>query len=142
MIVLDTNVISELMRAAPADSVVAWVTSRPRAAVATTSVSVAEVRYGIGRLPAGRRRELLLAAADEVFATFQDKVLPFDAEAARHYADVVVEREQAGTPISGFDAQIAAICRSSNAILATRNTDDFTGLGLALVNPWDAHEPT
>ncbi|MCM3885218.1 type II toxin-antitoxin system VapC family toxin [Frankia sp. R82] len=142
MIILDTNVISELMRAAPADSVVAWVTSRPGAAVATTSVSVAEVCYGIGRQPAGRRRELLLAAADEVFAAFQEKVLPFDAEAARHYADVVVEREQAGTPISGFDAQIAAICRSSSAILATRNTDDFTGLDLDLVNPWDAHEPT
>ncbi|WP_322762574.1 type II toxin-antitoxin system VapC family toxin [Frankia sp. Cr2] len=138
MIVLDTNVISELMRAAPADRVVTWVTSRPGDALNTTSVSLAEVRYGIVRLPVGRRRELLLAATDDVFAAFRDKVLPFDAMAARHYADVVVEREQAGTPITGFGAQIAAICRSRDAVLATRNTNDFTGLGLELVNPWGA----
>ncbi|WP_322748572.1 MULTISPECIES: type II toxin-antitoxin system VapC family toxin [unclassified Frankia] len=138
LIVLDTNVISELMRAAPAARVVTWVTGRPGTALNTTSVSLAEVRYGIVRLPIGRRRELLLAAADDVFAVFRDKVLPFDAAAGRHYADVVVEREQAGAPISGFDAQIAAICRSHDAVLATRNTNDFTGLGLELVNPWGA----
>ncbi len=79
-----------------------------------------------------------MAAADDVFSAFQDRVLPFDAKAARHYASLVAEREQAGTPISGFDAEIAAICRSRNAVLATRNTSDFTGLGLELVNPWEA----
>lgn len=126
------------MRAVPADRVVRWVTSRPGDALNTTSISVAEVRYGIVRLPSGRRRELLIAATDDVFSAFQDRVLPFDATAARHYASLVVEREQAGTPISGFDAQIAAICRSRTAVLATRNTSDFTGLGLELVNPWEA----
>jgi len=79
-----------------------------------------------------------MAAADDVFSAFRDRVLPFDATAARHYASLVVEREQAGTPISGFHAQIAAICRSRTAVLATRNTSDFTGLGLELVNPWEA----
>ncbi|CAO5162634.1 Ribonuclease VapC [Frankia sp. AiPs1] len=138
LIVLDTNVISELMRAAPAARVVTWVTSRPAVTLNTTSVNLAEVRYGIVRLPIGRRRELLLATADDIFTVFRDKILPFDATAARHYADVVVERERAGAPISGFDAQIAAICRSHDAVLATRNTNDFTGLGLELVNPWSA----
>ncbi|WP_239332004.1 type II toxin-antitoxin system VapC family toxin [Frankia sp. CiP3] len=138
LIVLDTNVISELMRTAPAARVAAWVTNQPATALNTTSVSLAEVRYGIVRLPIGRRRELLLAAADDIFTVFRDKVLSFDAAAGRHYADVVVERERAGAPISGFDAQIAAICRSHDAVLATRNTNDFTGLGLELVDPWSA----
>lgn len=128
-----------LMRAAPAAPVLAWVNNRPAVALSTTAVSLAEVRHGIARLPGGRRRELLLAAADDIFTAFREKVLPFDATAARHYADVVVERERAGAPISGFDAQIAAICRSHDAVLATRNTNDFTGLGLELVNPWDAN---
>ena len=137
MIVLDINVVSELMRASPAGDVVAWVSRQPAAAVTTTSVARAEVQYGIARLLAGSRRESLLAAADSVFTLFDDLVLPFDAAAARHYADIVVQREHAGAPISGFDAQIAAICRAHGAALATRNTRDFVGLGLDLCNPWE-----
>ncbi len=133
---LDTNVISELMRPEPNSGVVAWVTRLSPAAVCTTAVSLAEVRFGIARLPSGRRRALLNAAADDVFVTFADQVLPFDAVAARQYADVVVERERAGAPISGFDAQIAAICRANRAALATRNTSDFDRLGLNLIDPW------
>lgn len=102
----------------------------------TTAVSVAEIRYGLQRLPAGKRRTLLRAAAEDVFESYPDQVLPFDADSARHYADKVVERERAGTPISGFDAQIAGIRRNQKAALATRNTDDFTGLQLRLINPW------
>ncbi len=135
-IVLDTNVVSELMRAAPDVHVEGWVRRLPPAMVYTTSVTLAEVRFGIARLPAGRRRTLLGDAADDVFGTFADRVLPFDAAAAGHYADVVVERERAGAPIAGFDAQIAAICRSRRSVLATRNTDDFTQLGLQLIDPW------
>lgn len=135
-IVLDTNVVSELMRAAPDLHVEAWVRGVPPAMVYTTSVTIAEVRFGIARLPAGRRRALLGDAADEVFGAFADRILSFDAAAADQYADVVVEREHAGAPISGFDAQIAAICRSRRAALATRNTDDFSRLGLALIDPW------
>ncbi len=138
MIVLDTNVVSELMRATPADSVLTWVGQQAAAALRTTSITVAEVRYGIARLPAGGRRDVLRLAADDVFTVFADRVLPFAATAARHYADVVVEREHSGRPISGFDAQIAAICRAHRAVLATRNTDDFDCLGLELSNPWAA----
>jgi predicted nucleic acid-binding protein len=136
ILVLDTNVISELMRSSPDETVQQWAGELPSDQVHTTAVTVAEVRLGIARLPAGRRRDLLQAAALDVFDTFSDRVLPFDADAARRYADVVTEREQVGTPISGFDAQIAAICRAQRAILVTRNTSDFTGLGLHLINPW------
>jgi toxin FitB len=136
MIVLDTNVVSELMRAAPSAEVVAWVHRQSAAEVCTTSVTLAEVRYGIARLPAGRRRDLLRAAADDVFGTFADQVLTFDGAAAVHYADIVVEREHSGSPISGFDAQIAAVCRTHHASLATCNTDDFDRLGLDLIDPW------
>lgn len=138
-VVLDTNVISELMRAEPDSGVRAWTQSAPPDTVCTTSVTLAEVRFGIGRLPAGRRRALLEAAADEVFEGFTDRVLPFDAAAAGHYARIVVEREHGGAPISGFDAQIAAICRSHGAVLVTRNTDDFRQLGLELVDPWSGN---
>lgn len=136
MIVLDTNVVSELMRTTPAASVVAWASRQQAAEVCTTSVTLAEVRYGIAWLPAGRRRDLLRAAADDVFGAFADQVLAFDAAAAAGYADIVVEREHSGSPISGFDAQIAAICRTRHATLATRNTHDFDLLGLELVDPW------
>lgn len=136
MIVLDTNVISELMRAVPSEEVVAWVRAQRSDELCTTAVSVAEVRYGIARLPAGKRRTGLHAAADDVFGAFADVIVAFDEVAARHYAGVVVEREQQGIPISGFDAQIAATCRSKGAALATRNTDDFAHLGLELISPW------
>jgi len=133
---LDTNVVSELMRLAPDLRVQDWVREVPPAIVYTTSVTLAEVRFVIARLPEGRRRTLLADAADDVFDRFADRVLPFGAAAAAQYGDIVAEREQAGAPISGFDAQIAAICRSRRATLATRNPDDFGGLGLDLIDPW------
>lgn len=113
MIVLDSNVLSELMRTEPAQALAAWVQAQQAASLCTTAVSVAETRYGIQRLSAGKRRTLLREAADDVFDAFADQALPFDAAAARHYADIVVERERAGTPTSGFDAQIAGICRAA-----------------------------
>jgi predicted nucleic acid-binding protein len=135
-VVLDTNVVSELMRPVPNPSIEAWVRRLAPGGVYTTAVTLAEVRFGIARLPSGRRRALLEIAADEVFDTFADRVLPFDGVAAGHYANVVVEREHVGAPISGFDAQIASICRAHNAALATRNTSDFDHLGLDLIDPW------
>lgn len=137
MIVLDTNVVSELMRAEPAPAVLAWLRQSSGGSLHTTTVTVAEIRYGIARLPEGRRREALHQAAGEIFAAFPRQVLPFDLAAANTYADVVAGRESTGNPIDGFDAQIAAICRSQAAILATRNTKDFTDTGIALVNPWE-----
>jgi predicted nucleic acid-binding protein len=136
MIVLDTDVVSELMRATPAPAVLGWLRQTSSTGLYTTAVTVAEVRYGIARLPQGRRRDTLHQAANEIFAAFPRQVLPFDLAAATAYADVVAGRERDGNPISGFDAQIAAICRSQAATLATRNTTDFTDTGIATIDPW------
>jgi predicted nucleic acid-binding protein len=126
------------MRAAPDARVQSWASEVPPDLIYTTSVTLAEVRFGIARLPAGRRRDVLGAAADEVFDAFADRVLPFDVSTANVYADIVVGRAKAGAPISGFDAQIAAVCRVHRAALATRNTEDFTRFGLELIDPWRA----
>lgn len=137
MIVVDTNVTSEIMRPSPAPQVRAWLAEQPARELCTTAITVAEIGYGIARLPDGQRREQLAGAAAEVFASFSDRVLPFDGRAAAEYAEVVLSRERAGTPISGFDAEIACICRSHGAVLATRNVKDFDNVGLELTNPWD-----
>lgn len=136
MIVLDTNVVSELMRPEPASSVLAWLREQPGNDLYTTAITVAEIRYGIARLPDGRRRAALDQAAGEVFAAFPTQVLAFDLAAADAYADIVAHLDNLGTPIDGFDAQIAAICRTHAAVLATRNTKDFTDTGIRIINPW------
>jgi predicted nucleic acid-binding protein len=136
VIVVDTNVVSELMKSAPAAPVLAWLDATPEHDLYTTSITVAEVRYGIERLPRGRRRNLLTGLAGEVFGAFEDRVLPFDVRAAALYATVVAERERAGRPNDGFDAQIASICRTHRATLATRNTRDFEKTGIDTRNPW------
>jgi predicted nucleic acid-binding protein len=137
MIVLDTNVVSELMRADPEPAVVAWLRQNSGAGLYTTAVTVAEIRYGIARLPEGRRRESLHQAANEIFAAFPRQVLPFDLAAAAAYAAVVAAREKRGNPIDGFDAQIAAICRSRAGTLATRNGKDFSDTGIVIIDPWE-----
>jgi len=140
MIVLDTNVLSELMRSQPGAAVFAWVAAQPRAALYTTSVNKAEIFDGISVLPEGRRRSALAVAAEAMFIDdFAGRVLPFDEAAAVHYADIVAARRREGRPIEAFDAQIAATARVAGAELATRDVGDFAGCGLILVNPW---EPT
>lgn len=136
MIVVDTNVASELMRPAPDVRVVRWVQATRPGDLWTTAVTVAEILVGITRLPEGRRRDILDGAARDVFAAFDDRVLSFDAAAAPFHAEVVVARERSGTPIGGFDAQIAAVCRLHGAALATRNTRDFVDTGVEVVDPW------
>ncbi len=121
MIVLDTNVVSELMRTGPSPVVAGWVRSRSASELRTTALTLAEISYGIARLPAGHRKALLKAAAEAVFAAFPEQVLAFDDAAAREYGEVVDHRDRAGAPIDGFDAQIASICRAHDAALATRN---------------------
>ncbi len=137
MILLDTNVLSELIRREPDDGVLSWMDTLDAAVVATTAITTAELLYGVARLPAGRRKDLLREA---VHGLIEDdlggRVEPFDAGAAAHYAALVSDRERAGRPISAADAQIAAICRKLRATLATRNTDDFEAAGIALINPW------
>ena len=136
MIVLDTNVASELMKPFPALVVRDWVGAHRNNELYTTSITVAEIRYGIERLPASRRRDLLKATADDIFAAFENQILPFDAAAATRYAVIVARRDHAGLPIDGFDAQIASICHTHNATLATRNLKDFHDTGIDVIDPW------
>ncbi len=137
MIVLDTNVISELMKPAPAAEVARWVAGRPATMLYTTSVSQAEVLHGIALLPVGKRRGALEVAAESMFdEDFGGRVLPFGGEAARTYAQIAADRHLSGRPISQFDAQIAAIARSARFAVATHNVSDFEGCGITLLNPW------
>jgi predicted nucleic acid-binding protein len=137
MIILDTNVISELTRPAPDPGVIAWLDSLPADEAAITAITAAELRYGVRRMPDGHRKAELSEAVNALInADFRNRVEPFDVLAADQYADVVTRREQAGQPISISDAQIAAICRVLSATLATRNTADFIGTGVDLINPW------
>jgi predicted nucleic acid-binding protein len=139
VIVVDTNVISELMRGEPHPAVLAWMGAQPRALLYTTHINQAEILYGISALPEGRRRTALTAAAVAMFAEdFAGRILPFDAVAAARYPGVVLARRQAGNPIEKFDALIAATALAAGASIATRDLGGFTGCGLTLVNPWEA----
>lgn len=139
MIVLDTNVVSELMKAAPDAAVARWVAAQQAATLYTTSITQAEVLHGILVLPAGKRRVALEAAAEAMFENdFGGRVLPFGGVAARAYAQIAAHRWRSGRPISGFDAQIAAITRTARATVATRNVGDYDECGVKVVNPWDA----
>lgn len=141
MIVLDTNVVSEMMRPRPSPVVVEWLDTQPADEVAVTAITTAEIFHGIRRLPEGSRKSALEAAAVAMFdEEFAERVLPFDQPAARHYADIVVQRERLGRPISMADAQIAALARHHAAVLATRNVRDFEELGLELIDPWESSQ--
>ncbi|MEL4504897.1 type II toxin-antitoxin system VapC family toxin [Luteococcus sp. H138] len=137
MIVLDTNVVSELFRSHPDASVVEWLTSLP-GEVAVTAVTVAELLAGVRQMPDGRRKMALAEGIDAVLQPYRDDglVLAFDDAAARQYATVLAERALLGLPISTAVAQIAATCRSHAATLDTRNQKDFRHTGIDLVNPW------
>lgn len=138
MIVLDTNVLSELLRLAPAPQVEAWLAAQDGSSVYFTAVGEAELRHGMAILPAGRRRDVLVQAIEGMLdEDFRDRILPFDREAARAYAAIAAERRAAGRPISQFDCQIAAIASAHGASVATRNTSDYEGCGIALIDPWD-----
>lgn len=140
MIVLDTNVLSELMRPQPAPEVVNWVAGVPAGTIYTTSITEAEILHGVLLLPAGKRREAILRAARSLFAELlAGRVLPFGSASALEYARIATERRSQGRPITQFDAQIAAICKSENAsLLVTRNIADFEGCGVNVFNPWAA----
>jgi len=136
MIIVDTSVAAELMRSSPAPPVRDWISAQPAAELRTTVITLAEIRYGLERLPDGQRKEKLIAAAADLFTAFRDYVLPFDAEAAASCALIIAHRERVGLPITGPDAQIAAICRSRDATLATRNVKDFAYTGVSVLDPW------
>jgi predicted nucleic acid-binding protein len=138
VILLDTNVVSELMKSAPAEAVVGWTAAQPASSLYTTSITQAEVFHGILLLPSGKRRRAIEAAAQAMFSEeFEGRILAFGSEAALPYARIAADRRRAGRPISGFDAQIAAIARTVGAVIATRNVADFAECGVEVVNPWD-----
>ncbi|MDR6759345.1 putative nucleic acid-binding protein [Mycoplana sp. BE70] len=137
MIVLDTNVISELLLPKPTPCVVDWLAEQRSGQIFTTAVTEAEILHGLRLLPDGRRRRDLEAAILPIFSDdLAGRVLPFDREAADVYGTIATDRRKNGRPISQFDAQIAAIALSRGAALATRNVADFEELGLTIINPW------
>jgi predicted nucleic acid-binding protein len=139
MILLDTNVVSELMKSTPEPAVMVWLNTFPAATVFVSAVTQAEILYGVALVPEGKRREGPARAARAAFEThFRGRILPFDSEAAKAFAALAAGRRQAGRPISQADAQIAAIARSRGAALATRNVPDFEGCGVEIVDPWGA----
>ena len=137
MIVLDTNVLSALMRREPEPTVVAWLDRQPSESVWTTAVTVFEIRFGLELLPASRRRRQLEDAfARAVTEDFAGRVLPFDQEAAREAALRAAERRTSGKPVDFRDIQIAGVVAARRATLATHNVRHFQGLGIELVDPW------
>ena len=138
MIVLDTNVLSELLRPAPEPRVVDWLKDQPRTSLFTTTVTRGEILYGIRLLPAGKRRDGLWDAAIKIFdIDLAGQVLIFDNVAADEFALISASRRSAGRRITQFDALIAGVTRSRGAKLATRNVTDFEGCDIDVINPWN-----
>lgn len=137
-VLLDTNVVSELMRQAPDRKVLAWFEAHKDAEFSTSSIVRAEIRLGIALLTDGKRKDTLMSVATRMFAEDFDACLPFDASCADAYAGLVAGRMRRGQPISTEDGQIAAIALTNQMPLVTRNTKDFANIAnLTLINPWE-----
>jgi predicted nucleic acid-binding protein len=138
MILLDTNVLSELMRSTPNENVVSWIGGIATKDLYITSITQAEILYGLGIMDAGARKRGLLVVAQGLFAEdFAGRILPFDSTAAERYAEIATQRRSKGRPISHADAQIASIAHTIGFTLATRNVSDFEDCGVEVVNPFD-----
>ncbi|HQT90375.1 MAG TPA: type II toxin-antitoxin system VapC family toxin [Acidiphilium sp.] len=138
MLLLDTNILSEMMRPEPDRKVVDWIVRQPSVELHTAAVCQAEVLAGLAIMPSGRRRTDLEEAARAMFTNeFGGHILPFDTDAASVYADVFAVRRKIGRPCGTVDLMLAAIARVRGARVVTRNVSDFDGLGVAVVNPWD-----
>ena len=137
MILLDTNVISEMLKPAPDVAVKAWLNAQAPAEVYLSAVSEAELRFGVAVLAPGQCQDRLAEAIDALLREeFAGRLLPFDTAAARSFADIAAARRRSGRPISPFDGQIAAIARTHRAVLASRNLADFEGCDIPLIDPW------
>ena len=138
MILLDTNVLSELMKPEASATVLMWMSVQASHQLFTSAITLSEIMYGLEIMPEGKRRVTRLQLADEIFGIdFAGRVLPFDADAARAFAVIVAGRRRAGRPIEMPDAQIAAIARANRMAVATRNVADFADCGVDLINPWE-----
>ena len=139
MIILDTNVISELLRPAPEPRVEQWLSAQDGLSVYLTSISETELRYGLTIMENGKRRAALVDAVDRILREdLAGRILPFDSDAAQSYATIAAARRAAGRPIAQADCQIASIAHTRGATVATRNTPDFEGCEIDLINPWTA----
>ncbi|WP_207100263.1 type II toxin-antitoxin system VapC family toxin [Paracoccus shandongensis] len=138
MIILDTDVLSEILRPEPERQVVDWLSAQDGADIYLTTISEAELRYGVAILPPGKQRDGLAATIDQIMREdFAGRVLPFDSPAAGAFAVISAARRAIGRPITHADCQIAAIARVHGATVATRNTPDLAGCGIDLINPWN-----
>jgi len=138
MIILDTNVVSELMRPKPDERVLAWLDHQARTSVWTTSVTVFEIRFGLQVMPGGNRRVVYMRAFEELLTRINDRIAPFDTEAAHDASALMSTRKLQGRPREMRDTMIAGIVVSRHATLATRNTKDFDDISATLVDPWNA----
>lgn len=138
MIVLDTNVVSEAMKPEPHRVVRAWLNDQAAETLYLSSVTLAELLFGIGALPAGKRKDMLAQALDGLMGLFRDRVLPFDADAARRYAELAVTAKTSGRGFPTSDGYIAAIAASRGFIVASRDTAPYEAVGVSVINPWEA----
>ncbi|KGN36080.1 type II toxin-antitoxin system VapC family toxin [Knoellia subterranea] len=137
MIVLDTNLVSEVLRSEPNPGVVDWLRGVPHPVRRLSAITVGELLQGVFVLPEGRRRDQVHAGVEGVLLTFSGKVLDVDARSAPYFAEIRARRRHTGRPIRTADAWIAAVCRRWDVPLATRNVKDFEGTGIAVINPWE-----
>lgn len=138
MILLDTNVVSEAMKPAPDEAVRAWLDEQAAETLFLSSVTIAELMFGIGALPEGKRKERLTEALDGVMELFADRVLPFDVDAARRYADIAVKARAAGKGFPTPDGYIAAIAATKGFAVATRDNSAFDAANVTVIDPWKA----
>ena len=138
MIILDTNVLSELMLRAPDESVLAWLDQQPRSSIWTTSITVFEVRFGLEIMPIGKRRIAMIQDFEKVLQSIDRRIVPFDTEAAERASALMASRKLQGRPREDRDTMIAGIVLARHATLATRNVSHFDDLSAPLIDPWDA----
>ncbi|MCO5312190.1 MAG: type II toxin-antitoxin system VapC family toxin [Microthrixaceae bacterium] len=139
MIVLDTNVVSEAMRPEPDSAVMNWLNAQEANTLYLSSVTLAELLFGIGVLPDGRRKAGLVQALDRLMGLFSGRVLPFDQTAAQRYGEIAVVARSVGRPLPAVDGYLAATAAASGYALATRNIRHFIDTGVELINPWQEH---
>jgi len=137
MIVLDKNVVSEAMKPEPHPGVLAWLNDQSAETLYLSSVTLAELFFGIGALPNGKRKELLAQTLDGLMKLFKGRILPFDTEAARHYAELALAAKAKGRGFPTPDGYIAAIATSQGYIVASRDTAPYEAAGVKVINPWN-----